>query len=568
MRGLWLVVLTALTFAFAGCGGDDEAKQGGTLTVMAESDVQYMDPGTMYYQFDYMVLSQPGHRALYGWKAGDTKPIPDLATEMPQVSDGGKTIRIPIRRGVRFSPPVNREVTSADVKYAIERIFLPQVQNGYAASYFSEIEGNAEFTEGKAKEVKGIETPDPYTVVLKLTGPAPTLASGNALSLPGTAPVPKEYAEKFDKGETSAYGQNVVFTGPYMVKNDRQGKITGYQPGKQIELVRTPNWSRDTDFREANVDRIVVSLGNDSTVASRRILSGRGMVSGDFAAPPTPVLKEALDNREDQVDVVPSGGVRYISLNTTVEPLDDVNVRKAIAAVTDREELRLTRGGETLGSVANHFIPPDIPGFEEAGGEAGPGFDFYRNPKGDVELAKEYLRKAGFENGMYEGPELLAVADDEAPANRTAEAFQAQLQKIGVRLKLRQVPHDTMLTKFCQVPEADVAICPNFGWAKDFYDAQAFIEPLFSGEVIAPSNNYNHSELDDPAINKRIADARPINEPRERAKAYGDLDRDITELAVVVPWLWDNQVNIKSSNVNGVVNAFNSSYDLNFTSIE
>jgi hypothetical protein len=36
----------------------------------------------------------------------------------------------------------------------------------------------------------------------------------------------------------------------------------------------------------------------------------------------------------------------------------------------------------------------------------------------------------------------------------------------------------------------------------------------------------------------------------------------------VIPWLWDNQVNIKSANVNGVVNAFNSSYDLNFTSIE
>jgi peptide/nickel transport system substrate-binding protein len=568
MRGLWLAVLTAATLAVAGCGGDDEAKKGGTLTVMAESDIQYMDPGTQYYQFDYMVLAQPGHRALYGWKAGDKKPVPDLASAMPEVSDGGKTIRIPLRRGVRFSPPVNREVTSADVKYAIERIFLPGVQNGYAASYFGAIEGNAEFTEGEADGVKGIETPDPYTIVLKLTGPAPALASANALALPGTAPVPKDYAQKFDKGETSTYGQHVVFTGPYMVPNDKQGKLTGYQPGKRLELVRNPNWKRETDYREANLEKIVVSLGNDSTVASRRILSGRGFVSGDFAAPPTPILKEALDSRKDQIDVVPSGGTRYISLNTKVEPLDDVNVRKAIAAVTDREELRLTRGGETIGKIGSHFIPPDIPGFEEAGGEAGPGFDFYRNPKGDVELAKEYLRKAGFKSGMFEGPELLAVADDEAPANRTAEAFQAQLQKIGVRLKLRQVPHDTMLSKFCQVPKAAVAICPNYGWAKDFYDPQVFIEPLFSGDAIAESNNYNHAQFDDPAINKRIADAGPIGDPRERAKLYGDLDRDITEQVAVIPWLWDNQVNIKSSNVKGVVNAFNSSYDLNFTSIE
>ena len=568
MRRLWMVFLVGTALALAGCGGDDEAKKGGTLTVMAESDIQFMDPGAMYYQFDYMVLAQPGHRALYGWKAGETKPVPDLATGPPQVSDGGKTIKITLRKGVRFSPPVNREATSADVKYAIERLFLPQVGNGYATSYFGGIVGNAEFTEGEAKDVKGIETPDPQTLILKLEEPSGALATANALALPGSAPVPKEYASKFDKGETSTYGQHVVFTGPYMVPSDKQGKITGYQPGKRLELVRNPNWNKDTDFREAYLDKIVASLGNDSNVASRRILSGRGMVSGDFAAPPTPVLKDAVENREGQLDIVPSGNTRYISLNTKIKPLDDVNVRRAIAAVTDREELRRTRGGETLGSIASHFIPPQIPGHDEAGGDAGTGADFLKNPNGDVELAKEYLRKAGFESGMYEGPELLAVGDDEPPASLTAEAFQAQLQKIGIKLKLRQVPHDTMLTKFCTVPKAAVAVCPNLGWGKDFYDAQSFMDPLFSGENIAPTNNYNHAELNDPAINKRINAARSITELRERSKAYGQLDRDLTGLAVFVPWLWEKQVNIRSSNVKGEINAFNSAYDLNFTAIE
>ena len=569
MRRLWLVVAVIGALAIAGCGDDDEAKKGGTLTVVGTDDIQYMDPGAQYYQFDYMVLAQPGHRALYGWKAGETKPIPDLATAMPQVSDGGKTVTIKLRKGVRFSPPVNREVTSADVKYALERIFLPQVGNGYATTYFSGIEGNVEYTEGKAKEISGIETPDPQTIVLKLTEPSFAISSGNALALPGSAPVPKEVAEKYDKGDTSRYGQYVAFTGPYMIKADGKGKLTGWQPGKQIELVRNPNWNRDSDFREANLDRILVKLGQNATVASRQILNGKGQVSGDFAAPPTPILKQALESREDQIDVLPSQGNRYISLNTRIKPLDDVNVRRAIFAVTDREELRLTRGGETLGTVANHFIPPEIPGFEEAGGEAGPGFDFTRNPNGEVELAKDYLRKAGFESGMYEGPELLMVGDDEAPSNRTAEAFQAQLEKIGVKVKLRQVPHETVLSEFCQVPKADVAICPNLGWAKDFYDAQAFIDLIFSGEnIVQDGGNYNHSELDIPEMNKKIAEAGRITDPDERAKAYGQLDRDLTELAAVIPWLWDNQVNIRSSDVDGVVNAFNSTYDLNFTALE
>ncbi|MEA2472311.1 MAG: peptide/nickel transport system substrate-binding protein [Thermoleophilaceae bacterium] len=568
MRGLWLVVLLAVALAIAGCGGSG-AKKGGTLTVIATDDIQYMDPGAQYYQFDYMVLAQPGQRALYGWKAGGTKPVPDLATSMPQVSDGGRTIKITLRKGVKFSPPVNRAVTSADVKYAIERLFLPQVGNGYALTYMAGLVGNKEYTEGKAKDIKGIETPDPQTLILKLTEPSYPVASANALALPGSAPVPQEYAARYDKGDTSSYAQHVVFTGPYMVRNDKSGKLVGWQPGKQIELVRNPNWDSKTDYRAANIDRILVKLKVNATVASRQILNGKGMVNGDFAAPPTPILKQALDSRKGQLDILPGQSNRYISLNTTIKPLDDVNVRRAIAAVTDRDELRLTRGGPTLGAVANHFIPPGIPGFDEAGGNAGPGFDFTKNPNGDVELAKSYMRKAGFASGMYSGPPLLMVGDNEEPSNRTAEAFQAQLQKIGIGVKLRQVPHATVLSEFCQTPKAKVALCPNLGWAKDFYDAEAFVDLLFAGSAIQPDGgNYNHAEFNDPKINKEIEAARKVTDPAARAKAYGQIDRDVTNLAPVVTWLWDNQVNIRSKDVKGVVNAFNSTYDLSFTSIK
>ena len=570
MRKLWLMLALGALVAVAGCGGDDDddAKKGGTITVMAADDVISLDPGAMYYQYDYMVLSQPGHRALYGWKAGETKPVPDLAASMPQVSDGGKTVTIKLRKGVRFSPPVNREATSADVKYAIERDFLPSVGNAYVAVYFSELVGNKEYTEGKAKEIKGLETPDPQTLVMKFSNPVGVITTANALTLPGSAPVPKDYAAKYDKGEVSTYGEHVVFTGPYMVKNDGKGKITGFEPGKRLELVRNPNWDPKTDYRPAYVDRIVSDAGNDTTVASRQILSGKGMVSGDFAAPPTPVLKSALQSQKDQLDVVPSQGNRFISLNTTVKPFDDVNVRRAVAAVIDREQLRLTRGGPTLGEIANHFIPPGIPGFEESGGVEGTGADFLANPKGDLALAQEYMRKAGYENGRYDGPAVLMVGDDDAPNDDTAEAVQSQLQKLGFKLNFRLVPRNTMLSKFCGVPDSNTAICPNLGWGKDFYDAQSMIDPVFNGKNIIPANNANYSELDDPELNKAMDAANNITDPDARAKAWGELDRKITELAVVIPWLWDNQVNIKSSDVKGVINQFNSAYDLSFTSIE
>ena len=91
------------------------------------------------------------------------------------------------------------------------------------------------------------------------------------------------------------------------------------------------------------------------------------------------MLKQALATSKNQISIAPRGN-RYIALNTTVKPLDNVNVRQAISAVIDRNALRQTRGGPTVGDVATHFLPPGIAGFEEAGGEKGPGFDFLANP--------------------------------------------------------------------------------------------------------------------------------------------------------------------------------------------
>ena len=69
------------------------------------------------------------------------------------------------------------------------------------------------------------------------------LAAG-ALAYGATAPVPEEYAAKFDAKTPSTYGENQVATGPYMIENDASGKAIGYEPGKRIHLVRNPNWDK------------------------------------------------------------------------------------------------------------------------------------------------------------------------------------------------------------------------------------------------------------------------------------------------------------------------------------
>jgi peptide/nickel transport system substrate-binding protein len=457
---------------------------------------------------------------------------------------------------------VHREVTSADVKYAIERGFFSTVANGYAGTYFGDLVG-AEEGARSGREIAGIETPDPRTVRFRLERGTGGVLAG-ALALPLSAPVPEEYARRFDAQTPSAYGQNQVATGPYMLENDARGRATGYQAGRRIHLVRNPSWDRATDYKPAYLDEIEMPQGNDDTaVASRQVLDGQAMASGDFVAPPEALARAP----REQLVLVPAGGFRFVSLNTTVPPFDDVDVRRAVVAGFDRRALLLARGGEAVGEVPTHILPPAIPGFEEAGGREGPGLDFMAAPSGDLDLAAEYLRRAGYESGRADGEEVLAVGTSGGVNERIAEIAQGQLERLGFRVRMRMVTQDAMLSRFCTVPAADVAVCPNLGWSKDFADGQTLLDPTFNGENISPQGNSNASELDVPAINAAMEDAALLTDPRERARAWGRIDRLVTEQAPVVAYAWDKTPLLHSRDVDAVANEFTSSWDLAWTSL-
>ena len=199
-----------------------------------------------------------------------------------------------INSGIKFSPPVNREVTSADVKYAIERSLLPGVPNGFIQTYLAGVEGIDEAVKaaqddptGGAPDISGITTPDDQTLVIKLTNTT-SLGVIGALTLPVSSPVPEEYAEQYDTQNPSTYGEHQVATGPYMIENDSKGNLVGYTPNKEIHLVRNPNWGTtdgdtvtppDWDFRPAYLDEVEIQEGFADTVsASKKVLTGSALV--------------------------------------------------------------------------------------------------------------------------------------------------------------------------------------------------------------------------------------------------------------------------------------------------
>ena len=168
---------------------------------------------------------------------------PLLAESDPEVSEDGCTVTVTIKEGVKFSPPVDRAVTSTDVKYAIERGFFNSVNNGYAGAYFGDLAGprwaRTRHRDPRHRDARRQDR-----------GLQPQAARGRQVHRrrlgrrardAARAPVPKEYAAKFDAKATTTYGENQVSTGPYMIENDASGKAIGYEagphpPGAQPEL--------------------------------------------------------------------------------------------------------------------------------------------------------------------------------------------------------------------------------------------------------------------------------------------------------------------------------------------
>ena len=317
-RALPLIALCTAVLALGACGSSNSdggaaatvdngagGQRGGTLSLLTSQDIQSLDPGVTYGSLDLNLLAS-AVRPLYAYAPDNpTDIVPDLAASAPQVSPDGKTLTVRIRSGVKFGPPVNREVTSRDVKYAIERGFNPNVANAYASTYYGDVVGADRATGGP---IAGIETPDDQTIVFELTRPTASLLA-QATVLPLSAPVPPEYAKPFDAKSPSTYGNHLVSSGPYMVSADRDGNVlgNGYVPGRSLRLVRNPNWSASTDARPAYLNEVDFRIGGSPTVSGRQVLAGDGLVLGDS---PTPALvKKAYQTARDQIFFSPGAGI-------------------------------------------------------------------------------------------------------------------------------------------------------------------------------------------------------------------------------------------------------------------
>ena len=275
----------------------------------------------------------------------------------------------------------------------------------------------------------------------------------------------------------------------------------------------------------------------------------------DSGQPPIPVLSRAITQNKEQIGRIPGGGTRWIALNTTKKPFDNINIRKAVIAGFDRDALRKTRGGE--------FDRPDRPGLHPAGHPRLRGVRrreglrrhrLHGQPQGRPGASCRSTSTRPRHEGVTpsSGGELLTIATNADPGNQTAQVAQAQLNKMGFKLNYRKVPQDTLYTKFCGVPKSNYVICPNVGWFKDFTDPQSLLEPTFKGEAIKPQGNVNWSLLDNKEINDAMTKAALVPAGPDRNQAWADINKMIVEQAVAIPYVWDDNFTLWSKDVEGV----------------
>jgi peptide/nickel transport system substrate-binding protein len=517
-------------------------KTSGTLIFGDESTPDSTDPGNTYYQYMWnftRLYAMPlmTYKSCPG--ACGLQVVPGLATGPGAVSDNGLTWTYHIQPDVKFEN--GQTVTSADIKYAVERTFARSVLP-LGPSYYPQLlapqkpayPGPYVDRSKNIMGLKAVQTPNATTIVFHLAHP---FADFNYVTaLPQSAPVPP------GKDTGTNYQLHPISTGPY--------KFASYQLNKQLTLVPNPYWNPATDPNAKQlVSKITLTMNMNANDIDSRLLAGDLNMditgAGVQAATRARILSSTLLKAHADAPVL--GGLEFAYLNTKVAPLTNVHCRIAIEYAANKVTLQTAYGGPYAGgAIASTVSPPNILGHKN--------FDLYEastKPMGDLAKAKEQLKLCGQPNGFTTG-----IAYPSNPVEvAAATALQASLSQAGIKTTLHGYPGGTYFADYAGVPkyteQHDLGILGG-GIGPDWPDGYGYFNFFTNGAAISPAGNLNIEQLNDPVVNNDLAKMAVTNNETQRNSYTSQIDLQVMKDAAILPQVYERALLYRSPELTNV----------------
>ena len=473
----------------------EQPKQGGSAVVTFNNDLTTLDPQVGYDWQNWSVIKSI-FDGLMDYKPGSTELEPDLAKSYT-VSDDGLTYTFVLRDGIKFHN--GRAVTSADVKYSLERAVRPATQSP-GGGYFSAIAGYDDLVGGKAGELSGVKTPNDKTVAITLTRPDATFLHLMAINFGYV--VPKEEVEKAG----TDWGKKPVGTGAF--------KFVEWVPGQRIVL------ERNRDYYKPGVpylDKITFEFGQDPTVGLLRLKNQEVDILGDGIPPAQFVEVMADSSNKDLIAVGDQLHTGYVTMNVTAPPFDNLKVRQAVNMAINKD--RIVRLINNRAVPASQPLPPAMPAYNPD--NKGYAYD----PAG----AKKLLADAGAESISTE---LYTMNVDPNP--RIAQAIQQDLAAVGIKAEIHSLAQAEVIAAGGS-GKAPMIWSGGMAWIADFPDPANFYYGIL-GCVGAVEGGWNWSKYCNKDLDARAAKADAlvkVDQQKERIAEWRAIFDDVMKDA---PW--------------------------------
>jgi len=494
------------------------AHRGGTLNVVAGGGVTSIDPGTAWSPNNWQLLSMTNDGLLTYARnsyAGSAALVPDLATALPLVRDGGRTFIFRLRGGVRYSNGI--VVRPEDFRRALEREY--EAGSGLAALGVP-IAGSEHCGPHHAtcRLDSGVTVDDAaQTVTYHLSAPDPAFLY--QLALPFGAAVPSGIPG-IGPGNTP-----LPATGPY--------RIASYSPGRQVLLVRNPRfhpWSAAAQ-PAGYPARISIRLGLQPGAEAAAVASGRADVMLD--TPPAAALASLRRRVPQLMHTYALGWTYAMFLNTRLAPFNRVSARQALDLAVDRLRIARLAGGPELARPTCQILPPGFPGYYPyCTSTINPG------PAGLWRGAALSQARALVAASGTSGETVTVSTVTYDPFKLAVGRYVAGLlDLLGYRARLRTYPDFNSYYRQIGLASAGSQLGVA-GWGADYPAGSAFFGPLFSCASYQPRQPYNTNPAGfcDRQIDSQIASATALQTANAAAanRAWQRIDREIMQQA---PWI-------------------------------